>query len=127
MLWEDINYANEKTHPLPGKTRSDDVNKFDKELFSYYQKLTKLRRDNQALSSGTFDILDVAVTENTFGFIRSTENQRISVLFNRASAGENIELISDKKLKDIFSGKVFESNNGRVRINLKPQSFVVLE
>ena len=127
MLWEDINYANEKTHPLPGKTRPDDINKFDGKLFTYYQSLIKMRQENPALSHGDFNILDVSVTENTFGFIRAVDNQKLLVLFNRAHSEENIELISDKDLKDIFGGRKFESVNDRVHVKLMPQSFLVLE
>ncbi|KAA3608499.1 MAG: DUF3459 domain-containing protein [Calditrichaeota bacterium] len=127
MLWEDMDFENEKTHPLPGKTRPDDENKFDEEIFSYYQSLIKLRRENPALNSGSFEVLDVATTENTFGFTRASENQKLTILFNRGKSTENIELVSSENVTDIFSRKKIESKNGRVRINLKPQSFMVLE
>jgi len=86
-----------------------------------------MRQENPALSHGDFNILDVSVTENTFGFIRAVDNQKLLVLFNRAHSEENIELISDKDLKDIFGGRKFESVNGRVHVKLMPQSFLALE
>jgi cyclomaltodextrinase / maltogenic alpha-amylase / neopullulanase len=127
MLWRDMNFENEKTHPLPGRQRPDDVNKFDEELFSYYQSLIQMRKANPALMHGSFDVLDVAVTENTFGFIRAVPGQKLVVIFNRSASQEKIKLISGGGLKDIFSGKRFESNNNHVRINLRPQSFLVLQ
>ena len=42
MLWEDIKYDDEKTHPLAGKTRPDDPNFFDKSLFQYYLQLFRI-------------------------------------------------------------------------------------
>ncbi len=52
MLWQDMRFENEKTHPLPGRQRPDDVNKFDEELFSYYQSLIQMRKANPALMHG---------------------------------------------------------------------------
>ena len=42
MVWPDLVYQNERSHPVPGKTRTDDQVKFDNDLFGYYRKLVHL-------------------------------------------------------------------------------------
>ncbi|MCB0283038.1 MAG: alpha-glucosidase C-terminal domain-containing protein [Calditrichae bacterium] len=127
MLWKDIKYDDERTHPLKGKTRPDDKNVFDDALFNYYKTLIDLRRTNPALKIGSFKVLPTTISENTFGFIRRTKTQSLFVIFNRADKDESVELASNGSLTDIISGEKFESNSGVSRIYLTAKSFRILQ
>lgn len=127
MLWEDIAYENEKTHPLKGKSRPNDENKFDAELFDYYRSLIAVRKANPALKLGTFKVLQTTLNDDTFGFVRVHKDQKLLVVFNRADFENAVELGSTGELKDIISKEIFESIDGISRIPLKAKSFRILE
>ncbi len=85
MLWEDLEYDVEKSHPLPNRTRPADPNIFDRDLFEFYRKMIALRHEMPALMYGDFEILPETSAEDVFGFSRSDGSRQVIVLFNRSS------------------------------------------
>jgi glycosidase len=51
MVWSDMNYETETTHPF-GKPRPADEVKFDKNIFNMYKDYARIRNDNKVLSLG---------------------------------------------------------------------------
>lgn len=56
MLWPELQYAAEVSHPL-GKPRPADSVAFDRQLFEWYKKLIALRRQNRELALGGIEFL----------------------------------------------------------------------
>ena len=83
MVWGDLTYEHERSHPLPGKKRTDDEVKFDSGLFTYYQSLVKVRKDNPALRQGSFASMLVDDKNNMYAFKRSTQDNELIVVLNR--------------------------------------------
>jgi glycosidase len=92
MIWEDLTYENERSHPIPGKTRTDDEVKFDKDLFNYYKKLVQVRKDLPALRRGDFTTLLVDDARSVFAFKRSSGDSEALVLINNGDAVRTIDL-----------------------------------
>ena len=85
MLWKDLSYENETDLPFGG-TRTPDKNVFDKDLFAYYRKLVRMRREHPALTSGSFTILLVDDLHKTFAFKRSAGAEEVTVIINNSRA-----------------------------------------
>lgn len=84
MLWDDMDYDNEKHHPLPGHSRPDDANYFDRQLFNYYRSLIALRKHNPALQTGDFQVARSLTDTDLFAFYRRSPEQTLLVVFNRS-------------------------------------------
>ncbi|MCK8824196.1 glycoside hydrolase family 13 protein [Fuchsiella alkaliacetigena] len=102
MLWEDRGYT-----------------KPDQELFAYYQKLIKLRKEEVALRRGSFKQLDLG-HHQVYAFERSYQEQRLLIVLNagleaieldfkiEAAAGEYQDLVRDELVK-VEGGRMFLS------------------
>ncbi len=106
MVWPDMEYDIEKSHPLLDHIRLPDSVHFDRNLFNYYKSLIKMRHENPVFKEGDFEILENAVDTCCFGFSRSTKNQQGLFLFNRDFKQRTIQLTGEqlkfKKYQNIF-------------------------
>ena len=89
MVWPELTYENEQTHPILGKTRTNDGVRFDKELFDYYKKLVRIRKENVALRRGDFTNLLIDDKKGLYAFQRKTEDNEVIVIVNN---GENEQI-----------------------------------
>ncbi|MBD3224379.1 MAG: alpha-amylase [Caldithrix sp.] len=92
MLWSDMSYEPEATHPLKGFSRPQDVNKFDPSWFGFYKKMFEIRKQNPVLQTGNLRIIDDLLNDDIFMFSRQSENQQALVCFNRAEQEADLEL-----------------------------------
>ncbi len=127
MLWADIHYDNEKTHPLEGHSRPDDINRFDFNLFGYYQKMIQLRRNYPALKLGEFRIRKDLLSSDVLAFERFTPAQTILCLFNRAGQDQTVDIPSGAELLDIETGKSIQPGDGHVLVALPGHSHIFLQ
>ncbi|MDZ7312124.1 MAG: glycoside hydrolase family 13 protein [candidate division KSB1 bacterium] len=91
MVWPDLVYEPEKSHPL-GKLRPEDSVAFDTELFAYYKTLTAIRRENSAIRRGNYNYMEVSPSPEVFAFIRHDDRQSILCIFNRAATPAEVKL-----------------------------------
>ena len=119
MLWDDMVYANEKHHPLPGKTRPDDKNQFDRSLFDYYRRLIQMRRDYPALSGGDFSVAEEFTSGDMVAFYRSTPGQRLLAAFNRGDAPRALR-VPDNSIAQVVWGEDSRP------LTVGPRSFLVI-
>ncbi len=127
MLWDDIEFENESSHPIQGETRPSDKNIFDYELFTFYKKLINLRKNNQALRHGSFKVIAELTKGDIFAFRRSTDKQSILIIFNRSDSEHQLEIKYNGKVRDIFNNQNFESKQNLLRLSIEKQSFMILE
>jgi cyclomaltodextrinase / maltogenic alpha-amylase / neopullulanase len=92
MLWDDLTYEHERTHPIPGMTRTDDEVKFDHELFNYYKMLVGIRNKTAALRRGDFTSILLDDAKNLYAFKRTLEDSEAIVLLNNSEVGQRVEL-----------------------------------
>ncbi|MDZ7359962.1 MAG: glycoside hydrolase family 13 protein [candidate division KSB1 bacterium] len=91
MLWPEMIYEPEKSHPL-GKRRPVDAVAFDRELFEYYKTFIAIRRENNALRRGDYQHTEVSQSPEVFAFVRDDDIQGILCVFNRAASPAEIKL-----------------------------------
>ena len=127
MIWEDLTYENERSHPVPGKTRTDDEVKFDKSLYDYYRMLVRIRKENIALRRGDFMTMFVDDTKNMYAFKRSSGDNEAIVVLNNSDGAQIVDLTiaGSWRYRDALTGTIMEGKES-LRCQLGPKSGTVL-
>lgn len=130
MLWADLTYDDEASHPF-GEPRPRDKNAADMELFDYYKKLIKIRKENEALMVGSFHTLLTDDKSDVYAFLRAKDENVVVVVLNNADS-ESRATISNKQLlkysewQNLLTGELLSMSHGMIDISLRPKSGVVL-
>jgi cyclomaltodextrinase len=131
IVWDDIKYEPERANYDPGKKRPVDIVKPDKELFSFYQKLTKLRRENRVLSTGDLNFTLADDQKMVLSYTRSTGGEEIMVVFNRSDNVQSVTVPVKNKgsYKELFPGEdnTFKTAGSGLEIKLQPLTAIVLK
>ncbi|MGH7457306.1 MAG: alpha-amylase family glycosyl hydrolase, partial [bacterium] len=120
MVWPDMIYEPEKSHPL-GKPRPEDPVAFDQDLFDYHKTFTNIRRENNAIRRGDYQYVEVSQSPEVFAFTRSDGTQSNLCVFNRSAAAQEITLpVSFAENKFLFGEKnLLPSSKGKFSITSK--------
>lgn len=103
-----------------------DKEKQDMELFEYYKKLIKIRKDNIALTLGEFST--IYTDENTYGFRRECKEEVLEIYVNKGNKPVTLSLnIDGEGLIDILSGDKYEVVNGKVNLIISEKSGAILK
>jgi cyclomaltodextrinase / maltogenic alpha-amylase / neopullulanase len=128
MVWSDIVYADETTHPF-GKERKTDKVEQDTELLDFYKKLIQIRKTNPILVDGdlTFSLVDDE--NNTLAYNRSNDKAEIVVAFNKSNEPKvlKIPVTKDGNYKDLLNEKSIQSEQGKLKIELEGMKAVILK
>lgn len=132
MLWDDLNYEDEKMHPVKSKTRPVEKNIVDKNLLEHYKKIINIKNKSNALKYGTFEMIYLNDEKDIFGFVRKYENEKAIVLLNNSSSEQEINLKLDKEYHNKFfdvlnSEKEYDIINNELNIKIKPKWAVILK
>jgi glycosidase len=130
MLWADMEYANERHHPF-GKSRPDDENVFDPDLFAHYRTMIHMRRDNRPLSLGTLRTILTDDERDIYGYVRSLGRDHVLVIINNGTEEAAVTLPLEETLSSLSWTRVFsfhedESMESGI-VALKPRSGIVLK
>ncbi|HLF20718.1 MAG TPA: glycoside hydrolase family 13 protein, partial [Bacteroidota bacterium] len=126
MVWDDLTYQSEKSHPLPGKSRSDDPVKFDKDLFKFYRNLIKIRKEQEALRRGSFAPLLKDDKKRVYVFQRRTTKDVAIVALNNDMSAQSVTLSLDGQFQDQLTGKTIRSIDNRVTLTMEPKTGMLL-
>lgn len=126
---------------FPGGWPGDAANKFtsagrsadEQEMFEWTQRWIKLRRDNAALRTGK--TVDLFYDQDVYVFERRGALRKIVVALNTSAQNRTVEVeSSDPFIKEVYSktkvtallsmNSQAEFVNGKLRLNLPPQSIV---
>jgi len=121
MLWPDLTYEDEVSHPL-GAKRPRDKNEFNRDLFEHYKKLIHIRRQHPALMLGDFRTLLTDDSRDLYVFERTHSTERIVVALNNSSQAQELTLpLSDVEgtlWVDLLTGEKFSVKNGKLSVPL---------
>jgi glycosidase len=121
MVWPDLVYDNEATHPIPGKTRTNDVVKFDGTIFEFFKKVIEIRKENDALRQGSFQSVPAPGAKDIYAFRRESEGNSVLVVLNNSDKTETVTLPLNTKAsyRDVMNGnEQFMTNDGTLMIAL---------
>lgn len=91
MVWPDMEFENESTHPVEGHERPEDQNFFDEDIYEWYKKLTHIRNNYEALRTGRYKC--IRSQDDLFIFGRHFDKKNpIIVAINRSGKEQDIEV-----------------------------------
>ncbi|MGY6649074.1 glycoside hydrolase family 13 protein [Wenyingzhuangia sp. IMCC45574] len=121
LMWPDYTFDEETTHPT-GRKRPVDKVAFNNELFNYYQKLIKIRKEYPVLIHGEIEFLqgdDEVLIYKRF----DSENEAIAV-FNISEKPKTVCLdLHGKHYKDVLGGAKIQ--NKEILIPARSASLLV--
>lgn len=126
MLWADLTYDDEVSHPF-GKKRKADKNVFDKKLFEYHKKLIRLRKKSSALMLGTFETLLTEDANRIYAFQRKYKDETVVVILNNSSGLQQVKLdIGDREWLECLKDKSVKTANGKLAMEIEGKTGVIL-
>lgn len=131
MLWEEFDYAVEKSHPF-GKSRPADQNRFDPDLFGHYQKLIAIRRSHPALQIGDFQTVLTDDVNDVYAFARTHDGERLVVVLNNSTRKQSViftqpEMLDQPQWQDLLSERVFDSGPDQLIVPVSPKTGLILQ
>jgi len=126
MLWPDMVYENEAHHPLEGKKRPDDLNKFDSDLYQFYAKLIQIRRENPVLQTGSIQIPDQTGNHSVMLFKRQDSKTAAFLLFNKSNQTETVKIDLAGEYQDAWTGQIIEAETSAQSISIPARGFRIL-
>jgi len=91
MIWDDLNYEDEVAN-LSKTPRPRDKVAFNKDLFTYYQKLIKIRKDEPALRRGGVESMFINNDADLFAYSREYHGDKIAVILNNSDASQAVSI-----------------------------------
>jgi glycosidase len=129
LIWQDYTFEMETHHQLAKKKRPADEVKFDDNLFYFYKKLIKIRKENVVLSNGEIDYLIIDNEREILAYSRFNENEEVIVVFNKSNEIQTIEVNKKlkKEYKNIFNNEKIIDKGDKISVTLLPKSCAILK
>jgi glycosidase len=123
MVWPDLRYEDETTHPF-GRPRHRDRVVPDTALLETYRRLIALRRNHLRLFvDGTRSWITADDGKGLLAYDRVLGDQRAVIAFNASGLGQELELPADGTYRLVWPAGGGTSTTGRtLRATLPPQS-----
>jgi glycosidase len=129
MLWPDLSYAEEVSHPFT-RERPSDTNEFNEDLHRHYRTLIRMRREHPALSIGGTRTIITDDANDIYAYLRSNEKEQILVVLNNSSSARSLTLPEGDPVATMSWAPLFASPGASVGENnalaLPPKSGLVL-
>ena len=109
-------------NPNYKKINVEDQLKREDSVFHYYQKLIRLRKENEIIVYGNYELL-LPEDENIFAYIRTLDNQKLLVVCNFSKSEQKFDFSGYENAKVLISN--YNRDAGKDGI-LKPYEAIVL-
>ncbi len=138
MLWKEFEYEDETVHPHKTKTKPKEKNVVDEDLFQFYKKIIRVRKDNIELQCGAYRTVVVDDEKGLFGFTRTYGNNAVFSAFNVSEKNAELvldinEIFPDVKIKsgdlanDLMTGVSYKIENDKLKISISKRGAVLLK
>lgn len=127
LIWTDFDFEDEVFHPL-GKKRPIDKVEFNQDLFLYYQKLIKIRKENTILINGAIEF--IRTDDEVLIYRRYNDQTEAFGVFNNSIQEKEILFsISSKNsiYEDILNGHRVEQIGNELKINLPARTSAIIK
>lgn len=113
MVWDDIAYDDERSHPIAGKSRPADKVAFNHDLFVYLKQIIGIRNKHTALRCGSFKTL-LATPEGIYAFERADKDEILTVILNNSDKPEQASLGTKSRYINLLTGSIVIGNDIRL-------------
>jgi glycosidase len=131
-VWPEFKYDDETTHPF-GLPRPKDEVKFDENLFQFYKKLIRIRKENKELSLGNINFYVLDKEKNILGYERNYNGNKLFVIANNNEQETKIEFTNKDFLEkknvftDLMTMKTYSKKENKINLKLKPYQVLILK
>ena len=128
MVWKELTYETETTHPF-GMKRDIDKVEFNSELFDWYKKLINIRKDNIELSLGDVEY-SIYESNDVLQYTRTLGENKSIIIVNNKNESKDVVLPSIpgiSELKNILANFVVTADKEGYKVNLKPYELIILK
>ena len=129
MVWLDLKYESESAHPF-GKQRAEDPVVFNPDLYGWYRKLIRLRKNHLSLALGDIQFYRMAGERNSLFFSRTYRGKSLFIIVNNQSKKihRNIQLpdFSYQQVRDLITAQPYTVSEKQLSIDLAPFAIVIL-
>ncbi|MCK6601771.1 MAG: glycoside hydrolase family 13 protein [Bacteroidetes bacterium] len=126
MIWEEFDYDPEAVLPDSTLRKTPDKVGFNRDLFSHYQLLFKIRKETQALNLGSFETLLTDDKQQVFAFRREYNGQQAVVILNASEKPAQANLKLKGAWKDVLNAKPFTPGSLEKPVQIKPLWALIL-
>ncbi|WP_026486029.1 glycoside hydrolase family 13 protein [Caldanaerobius polysaccharolyticus] len=110
----------------PDCRRTIDFDRINKDLFEFYKKLIKIRKENRALRAGEYRT--VLVHHDVYAYSRYLDDEEIINVFNKGERAKKISLkINGGKVLDLYNNEEYAVSNGVLDIEIQPGGKYILK
>lgn len=104
-------------------------NRPDQDLYQYYSKLAKIRKENKVLRTAGVEFETIESEPNVVVVKRKDKNGEIYTVLNAAQTAKEINLKLENKdqILDLLTGKEYQSNSGELKLKLDGYSAEILK
>lgn len=102
MVWPDLKFEDEQSHPLPGKNRGPNQVAFDSSLYTYYRDLIQIRHQYAALRRGDVQPQIRDDDNGIYAFTRTLGDEMVLVLINNGDDEYHVELPVEGQWKRVW-------------------------
>jgi len=99
------------------------------DIHDYYQKLTGLRHEYEALRTGSFK--SVLMDDKTYGYVRKDKKGTFLIVLNNEETEKkvvvNLSDVGGKKFRDLLTGDQYKVNEDKLKLNLDALGGVLLK
>ena len=129
MVWLDLKYESESAHPF-GKQRAEDPVVFNPDLYGWYRKLIRLRKNHLSLALGDIQFYRMAGAGNSLFFSRTYRGKSLFIIVNNQSKKihRNLHLpdFSYEQVRDLILDQPYTISEQQLSIDLAPFAIVIL-
>ncbi len=113
LMWKEMKFEDEyRNNFQKGKKEYDKV-AFNQVQFDLYKKLISIRKAHEVLKVG--DIRFLYAEGKKFGYVRTSDTEKIIVLFNADSKVQLFDVKIKAKYTDILTGKIYRNRHIRLK------------
>lgn len=105
-----------------------DIEKQDRDLFSYYRKLIDIRNSHPELRTGSFTFLEAGRQGSKLAYERRLNNNTIIVLINNEETAQTFRIdVEDRNWENLFTGDSLTAERGKLSLKIPTYGYAVLK
>ncbi|MBP2001566.1 glycosidase [Paenibacillus shirakamiensis] len=104
-----------------------DADQQDRDLFSFYQQLIRIRSELPALRTGTLHFLSAEEGSTKLVFHRQLDEETVLIFANNDNIIQTLEVnVEEKQWKDNFTGEKWIAKQGKLAVRLPAYGYAIL-
>ena len=124
MIWADMTYDNESSHPF-GDERPDDPVAFDQDLFDHYQKLIAIRHKYPVFRHGSWKMIMTDDEKDVLVMERRYNDDMAIVVINNSEKTQELKIsvtTTVEKVTNILNKEIYEIDGNMLHLNINGKS-----